>query len=36
MQHGRTVFADAVKHDRVFCLSQHFAHDVDAFGFQPL
>jgi hypothetical protein len=36
MQHHRAVLADRVKHDRLFALGHHLAHDVDALGFQAL
>ena len=36
MQHSLAIFANAVEHDRIFGFGRHFAHNVYAFGFQPL
>ncbi|MCY1437353.1 hypothetical protein D9M71_535110 [compost metagenome] len=36
VQHDRAVLADGVEHHRVFTLGDHFADDLDAFGFQAL
>ncbi len=36
VQHDRRVFANGIKHYRVFSLGNHFAHDLNAFRFQSL
>ena len=36
MQHAGAVLAHRIKHDGVFGIGHHLAHDVDAFGLKPL
>ncbi len=36
MQHHRAVLADRIEHYRPVGFGHHFAHDVDAFGFEPV
>ena len=36
MQHGRAVFTDGIKHDRIVDLRDHFAHNLNTFRFQLL
>ena len=36
MQHGRAVFTDGIKHNRIVNLRDHFAHNLNTFRFQLL
>ena len=36
MQQDRRILADGIEHHRVVAFGDHFAHDVDALGFELL